>query len=219
MSGLLHLHLIRLFNFYLAVVFLVSTAVRLRQYRTILSLVRTMPERWPRLLKLVRQHKGVFLTWGTVLPLALVLGLFLVNWTAATVLWPDADFTLAHLLDLWPAVPVVFVFGAAMVAFDAYGCFWVSAIDRAMLEKYFDQAEYWLRSWAAPAVRIFTFGYVNPRRMVDVEVRNALVSSSRLLNFTLWWITIQTGLRIAFGLSLWSTYLLEPWLRRLARGG
>lgn len=218
MSGLLNLHLIRLFNFYLAVFFLISTWVRLRQYRTILILIRTMPDRWPRLLKLVRHHKGVFLTWGTVLPTALVLGLFLINWTAGTVLWPHADFTLAHLLDLWPAAPVVFVCGAAMVAFDIYGCVLVSTIDRAMLEKYFDQAEYWLRSWAAPAVRIFTLGYINPRQMVDVEVRSALVSSSRLLNNTLWWVSIQTGLRIAYGLSLWCTFLLEPWLRRLAHG-
>ena len=40
-----------------------------------------------------------------------------------------------------------------------------------MLEKYFDQAEYWLRPWTAPVVRVFTFGYINPRQMVATEVR------------------------------------------------
>src|SRR5437763_457131 len=53
------------------------------------------------------------------------------------------------------------------------------------------------------------------RPMVAVEVRAALVSASALLNTTLWWVSIQTGLRIAYGLSLWATYALEPWLRRL----
>jgi hypothetical protein len=217
MSWLSDLRLIPLFNFYLAVFFLVSTFLRLRQYRTFLALVRTFPNRWPRLLRLVKQHKSVFLTWGTVLPLVLMLALIGVNWTAGTFLWPEAtDFSLGQLFELWPAVPVVLTCGAGMVAFDVYGAFRVGRVDREQMEKYFDQAEYWLKSWAAPVVRVFTFGYINPRKMVAVEVRTALVSASKLINYNLWWMSIQTGLRIAYGLSLWGTYALEPWLRQLA---
>ncbi len=215
MSWLHDLHLIPLFNFYLAVFFLVSTFLRLRQYRTFLVLVRTMPNRWPRLLQLVKQHRNLFLTWGTVLPLAVMLGLILVNWTAGTLVWPKAaDFTLGDLFALWPAVPVVLTCGACMVAFDIYGALRIGKVDQAQMEQYFDQAEYWLNSWAAPVVRIFTLGYINPRRMVAVEVRAALVSASRLINYTLWWVSIQTGLRMAYGLSLWGTWALEPWLQR-----
>src|SRR5205085_3729246 len=43
MSGLLQLSLIRFFGFYLAVMFLLGTLVRVRQYRTFLNLVRAMP--------------------------------------------------------------------------------------------------------------------------------------------------------------------------------
>ncbi len=214
MPGLHELHLIRLFNFYLAAFFVISTYLRLRQYRTFLSLVRAMPNRWPRLLALVRQHKHLFLTWGTVLPLVIMLVLILVNWTASTFVWPAAaEFTLAQLLEMWQAVPVVLVCGICMVAFDVYGAVRVGAVDREQMERYFDQAEYWLKSWAAPVVRIFTFGYINPRKMVAVEVRAALVSASRLINYNLWWMSIQTSLRIAFGLSLWGSYALEHWLR------
>ena len=39
-------------------------------------------------------------------------------------------------------------------------------------------------------------------------VKKALVGASGLLNFTLWWVTVQTGLRFAFGLSLWLTWAL-----------
>jgi hypothetical protein len=219
MSWLHDLRLIPLFNFYLAIFFLVGTLRRLRQYRTFLVLVRTMPNRWPRLLALVRQHWGVFVTWGTVLPLAIMLGLILVNWTASTVLWPEAaNFTLGDLFGLWPAVPVVLTCGACMFAFDVYGLVRVGVVNREQMEKYFDQAEYWLKSWAAPVVRIFTLGYVNPRKMVAVEVRAALVNASKLINYTLWWVSIQTGLRMAYGLSLWGAWALEPWLRRLAHG-
>jgi hypothetical protein len=62
-------------------------------------------------------------------------------------------------------------------------------------------------------VRVFTLGYINPRRMVTLEVRKALVEASRLLNVTLWWVTAQVGLRAAFGLSLW---LIYAWTRTSA---
>jgi hypothetical protein len=119
---------------------------------------------------------------------------------------------LAQLFSLSWVWPVVLAAGAAMAAFDTWGVVSVSSIDQAEMEKYFDQAEYWLRSWTAPVVRFFTLGRINPRQMVAVEVRSSLVGSSQMLNSTLWWVVTQAGLRIAFGLSLWLSYALEPWL-------
>jgi hypothetical protein len=219
MSWLLELRLIRFFGFYLALMFLLSTWVRLRQYATIVGLVRSMPHRWPRLLQLVKQHVHIFLTWGTVLPLVLLLAVFTLNYLASKWLWPSADeFTMAQLVPLYPFWPVVFLFGVAMTAFDIWGVVSVTAIDRTELEKYFDQAEYWLQSWTGPVVRVFTLGRINPRQMVAVEVRAALLSSSQALNSNLWWVVIQAGLRVAFGLSLWVSYALEPWLNHVLHG-
>lgn len=220
MSWLLDLRLIRFFGFYLAVMFLLSTWVRLRQYGTIVSLVRSMPNRWPNLLGLVKQHTHIFLTWGTVLPSALLLAVFTLNYAASKWLWPRADeFTMEQLLSLYVAWPVVFGLGGAMIAFDLWGVVRVSELDQTEMEKYFDQAEYWLRSWTAPVVHFFTLGRINPRQMVAVEVRAALLSSSRMLNSTLWWVVTQAGLRIAFGVSLWLSYALEPWLHSLLSSG
>jgi hypothetical protein len=209
MSWLLDLHLIRLFNFYLAAMFVIGTFVRWRQYQIFAILMGAMPNRWPRLLQLVKLHRHIFVTWGTILPLALMLGLLLVNWVATTFLWPSATFTLGHLIRLWPALILVSVCGAGMVAFDVYGLVISTTVNRAEMESYFDQAEYWLKSWAAPVVHIFTLGYIQPRRMVTEEVRKALVSASVMLNSTFWWVITQTGLRIAYGLSLWGTYFVE----------
>jgi len=69
MSWLLALHVIRLFNFYLILVFLVTTYARLRDYVKVLDLVRRVPGRWPRLFHLVRQHWNIFLTGSSFLPL------------------------------------------------------------------------------------------------------------------------------------------------------
>lgn len=210
MAWLLDLNLIRFFDFYLAVAFLLSTAMRIRQYQTVVGLVRAVPERWPRLFQLVGRYRGLFLTWATILPAVLALGLLLIHTLACRVIWPHANLSLGQLIELRWAVPFVGLFGAAMLGLDAYGIWSVGELDRAEIDKYFDQAEYWLRSWTAPVVRVFTLGYVNPRKMVTVEVESALLSVSQMVNSTLWWVALQTGLRITYGLSLWLTFALGP---------
>jgi hypothetical protein len=206
MSGLWNLNLIRFFEFYLALAFVVSTGLRFRQYEVIIRLVRAVPGRWPRLLKLVKGHHAIFLTWATVLPTVLALGLYLINTVASRLLWPEAALTAGMLGDLKLGASLIVLVGAAMLGVDLYATFSVGEIDRVVMERYFDEAEYWLRSWVAPVVQVFTFGYVNPRRMVAVEVRKALVEASRLLNTTLWWVIAQVSLRMAFGLVLWLTW-------------
>ena len=47
----------------------------------------------------VKQHGGLFLTWGTIFPLGVSLGLLLVQLLARRLVWPSADeFTVADLL-------------------------------------------------------------------------------------------------------------------------
>lgn len=206
MARLFDLNLLRVFDFYLASTFLISIAMRFRQYEAVVRLVRALPDRWPLLMKLVGRHRNIFLTWATVLPGILALVLTVVNMLACRLIWPHAQLSLHDLGHLWLGAACVGLTGIAMLGVDYYATFTVGQLDRALLEGYFDQAEYWLRSWAAPVVRVFTFGYINPRRMVHEEVRKSLLMASKLLNSTLWWVTVQVGVRIAFGLSLWLTW-------------
>jgi hypothetical protein len=206
MTGLLDLNLIRFFDFYLMFTFLASTARRVGQYLSIGRLVVAVPGRWPRLLDLAKQHRMIFLTWATVLPGLLALLLSVVQLIASRQVWPQANLTVGELLDHWPALAALVPLGAAMLAMDVYGIVVIGEIDRAEMEKYFDQAEYWLRSRTAHVVRIFTLGFVNPRRMVNDEVKKALIAVSQMINSTLWWVSIQIGLRVGFGLALWLTW-------------
>src|SRR5262249_46027547 len=210
---LFNLDLIHFFDFYLMLLFLISTSVCLRQYGAVLALVRPVPGRGPKLFELVKQHRTVLPTWTTVLPGAVALALSLLHMLACRLVWQQARLTVDGLIQLWAAMPFVVLSGAAMLGVDLYATFRVGEIDRKLLEKYFDQAEYWLRSWVAPVVRIFTLGRINPRKMVAVEVQKALVEASRLLNTNLWWIIVQVGLRVAFGLSIWTTYAVSHWIQ------
>ncbi|MFO0811024.1 MAG: hypothetical protein U0746_20535 [Gemmataceae bacterium] len=210
MQSFLSLNLIRLFDFYLAAMFVVGTYRRYDLYRSAAGLAMSMPGRWPNLLKLVHDHRTVFLTWRTLLPSLLTLVVWGLNILASRLVWHRAEVTanltaqdlMIHGTAWLYALPLA----TAMVALDTYFLVRVGSFDRGTIEKYFDQAEYWLKGWKAPAVKVLTLGYVNPRQMVNDEVRKALVAAGEMVNRNMYWMILQMGLRIAFGLSLWVTY-------------
>ena len=216
MEWLLQLRPIPLFSFYLVFLFIAGTMLRLRQYNAVLSLIARLRSRWPNLTSLILSHRHIFLTWETYRPLVVVSSLVTINTLMSQFIWPQAKaFSVADLIAIWPAVPVVVLTGLAMAAFDIHGTLHIGEIDQAETEKYFDQAESWLRGWKAPAVRVLSLGYINPRQMVAKEVRAALEGATPWLHSTLRWFTIQTTLRIAFGLALWSSYAMSDWLREV----
>jgi hypothetical protein len=146
-----------------------------------------------------------------ILPALLALGLWVVQVMTSRFVFPDAGaeehaLTIARLFEYWPALVFVIPFGLAMAGFDVYSLYVVGQIDRHELEMHFDEAEFWLRSRTAHVVRVVSFGYINPRRMVAAEVEKALVEVGDMLNFNLWWVAVQLGLRFAFALVLWLTW-------------
>ncbi len=208
MQRLAALNLIEVFDIYLVLAFIVGTAMRLKQYRTYLSFIFAFPNRWPRLLELARKHRSVFLTWPTLLPIALTFLLMVVNSLCLRLIFDDAQVTPGELGQHWVALVLLLVLGVAMLVQDFQAMFYVGAFDKAALEKDLDQAEYWLRSWVSPALRILTFGYVNPRKIVNDEVYKALVAASQVVNEQMWRWALQLGTRFAFGLSLWLTWAI-----------
>lgn len=214
MAWLTNLNLIHFLDFYFMLTFLAGTYRRFEQYRNIGKLIWAGPRRWPLLLKLMSEHRTIFMTWATVAPAVLALGLFVIQLVASRWIWPEAGeppggLTVANLIAHWGAMFVVVPLAVSMLAVDIYFLIVVGRFDRQEMEKYFDQAEFWLRSRTAHVVRVVTFGFVNPRKTVAEEVRKALVDASELLNTTLWWVNLQVGLRFSFGLSLWLTWAIS----------
>src|SRR5204862_327174 len=68
-------NLISAFNYYLVLAFVVGTALRGRNYLAMIGLVARSADRWPKLRALVATHRGIFLRWPTVLPVAATLAL------------------------------------------------------------------------------------------------------------------------------------------------
>jgi hypothetical protein len=95
-----------------------------------------------------------------------------------------------------------------MIAVDSYFLIAVGRFDRATTEQYLDQAERWLGTWRAGAVRAVTFGYVNPQSIVDAEVRKSLGIMGDMVSWTMRWVAIQVACRVAFGLTVWGSWFL-----------
>jgi hypothetical protein len=192
------LNLIHVFDFYLMAMLLLSTARRLSQYWALAGIVFSAPGRWPRLLKVMKEHRAMFFTWSTLRPAFLALALAVIHSMATRVIWPDSKLTVEHLLDYWWILPVFIVTLVPIVR--------VGQVDRSETEQYLDQAEYWLTGRKAAVLRIFTLGYVDPRRMVSEEVQKTIVYLNDLMSRNFHWMSLQAGLRILFGLSLWLTW-------------
>lgn len=201
------LNLIHCLDIYLLLIFVVGTALRIQQYRTFLGMIWSMHDRWPHLVKLAKLHRSIFVSWATIVPALLALLLSLGHMLACRLVWPQADITIAQLVQWWLPWLVVGLLGAAMIGFDCYFAWQIENWDRTQAEKQLDQAEHWLESWKAPVVRIFTLGFIHPRKLVGVRVREALVEASRQLNTALWWSSVPVSLRMVFGGSLWLTYV------------
>jgi hypothetical protein len=207
MNALRSLNLLAGLDYYLVLTFIVSIVMRYRQYRTLAGLLWSAPGRWPKLIQLLRQQRRVFFTWPTLVPVALTFLLMLVHLLAYNLIWPAARVTPADLWERWIGFLSAVFFGLGMLVLDYDACFNVWEFDRPDLERYLDQAEYWLRSWVSPAVSILTFGYFNPRKIVHEEALTALTNASMDMKRMMWRWSLQIAVRLAFGLTLWMTWL------------
>ncbi|MFL5339792.1 MAG: hypothetical protein ACJ8F7_06450 [Gemmataceae bacterium] len=203
MNRLATLNLIHVFDFYLAAMLLLSVYRRFELYRSVGAILFAAPARWPKLLQVMKQHRAMVFTTASIRPLALALAIWLVQIVASRLIWPHADLTPNRVLDSWVILPLLLVTLLPMLGVDVYFLIRVGRINRQETLEYMDLAESWLTGWKAPVVRALTFGFIDPRQRVDEEVRKALAYLNQLLNTNLYWMALQTGCRVAFGLALW----------------
>jgi hypothetical protein len=199
-------NLIRVFDFYLASMFLLSFARRYVVYWDAVRLLVSLRGRWPKLLDRLRQHHGVLVTREVIRPLLVALGLTLIQMICSRVIWPQAELTVHEVGQSWWRLAAVLVAAVPMVAVDVYFLVRVGRFDRTETEKYLDLAEHWLASWKTPLIRLGTLGYVNPDRMVEDELKKGLREIGQTVGWASRWVAIQVGCRVAFGLVIWLTW-------------
>jgi hypothetical protein len=206
LQSLLDSNLIRVFSFYLMLMLLIGLVRRGAFYRDTLLLLLEVRGRWPKLLDRMAQHRDTVLNWPTLRPAVVAIVLMILQMIASRVLWPQAQLTLPDLYHPWWHLPIFCLFVLPMLAVDLYFVICVGQFDREQTADYFDYAERWAGGWRATAVRVVTLGRINPNRIVDEQVREGLQKLSGTMTSAMWWVTLQAGLRLAFGLVLWSLW-------------
>jgi hypothetical protein len=134
------------------------------------------------------------------------LALMLTNSLAIHWVWSSAKVTYEDVRERWLPMLAVILSGAVMLLLDGQAMFRVGGFDRTALEDDLDKAESWLKSWLAPAIRVATFGFVNPRKIVGAEVQRLLVDANWIVIGGMWRTSLRIGAQLVFGLSLWLTW-------------
>ncbi len=202
------INLLRVFGFYLALMFLISMLRRWDVYLDTIRLIIAVRGRWPRLMQRVGEHTSLLLNWSFFRPALLSLALTIIQMVCSRVIWPQAALTWAELTREWWRLAAIAVPLVPMLAVDLYFIVRVGRFDRTETAKYLDQAENWL-GWKGPLVRAVTLGYVNPHGMVDEEVKKNLAELGNTVRSSLYWVSLQITLRVIFGLTLWTMWAIQ----------
>lgn len=202
------LNLIRVFDFYLALMFMISILRRREVYWNAIHILVSVRGRWPRLVQRLGEHQSLLLNWSFFRPALLALLLTVLQMICSRIIWPEAVLFGSDFNDEWWKLAILLVPLFAMLAVDFYFVVCVGQFDHAETVKYLDRAENWL-GWKGPLVRVLTLGYVDPHKMVDEEVRKNLAEIGTTVRSSLWWVSVQLGTRVLFGLAIWTVWALQ----------
>ena len=203
MASPAHANLINFYSFYLASMFVLSLMRRWSVYYDTIAILIAVRGRWPKLVERMAAYRKEILNWDTARPVVLALALMIFQMIASRLIWPQARITAMDLIDpLWQLVPFVLAL-LPMLAVDVYFLISVGRFDRAETMKYLDQAERWSGTWKARAIRAITFGRIDPDRQVEEGVREGMAQLGKTVSWAMWWVSVQMGLRLFFGLTIW----------------
>lgn len=191
---------------YLVLTFVLSLMLRFRQYHTNVRFAWAVPQQWPNVLAIIKKHSNIFLTWTTLLPVAITFGILLMHTVCYRLIWSEAivtpDGLRQHPLVLAFLLPV----SLWMICLDLGTLFRSSQLDFAEIEKNLSKGEFALTSRALSALRLASLGFFNPRKLVENRVADSLhgVRLALLAQLRRW--SFHTAVRITFGFLLWFAY-------------
>jgi hypothetical protein len=203
MTALLDANLIRLFDFYLVLMFVIGLLRRATFYKDVTLISIAAITKQPNLVRRLGANRDVLMNWPTIRPIVLAIALMVVQFILSRLIWPEATITLREIGPHYGQDAILIILFAAMFAVDVYFLIRIGQIDRGEANKTLLRAEYWLTSWQGPFIKTVTFGYVNPRKMVDDQLREGLTWFRSTMTWSMWWVIVQVSLRVAFGVAIW----------------
>ena len=145
LDHLAHANLIRVFDFYLAAMFVLSIYRRFSVYIDTVQLAISLRTKYPKLASLLKNHKNLFLSGDVLRPTAVVACLLATQFLLSRVVYPQATITVGGVTEVWwrvlslacsalPMVAVGLLFFSACGANRPASCRAVSRAGRTLAE-------------------------------------------------------------------------------------
>ena len=198
------------YEYYLFLVVIVSIALRYHLLRDILLLARKFPERWPKLLQMLLEHKWSLINKVTIIPVSIAIVMALLHTVCNRWLWMASELKISEL-SYHPmlCIPLI-VFSGWMLFLDIQVLSRATQFKKDELEQLLDRGEFALSTPVDWTVRLFTLGLISPTRVVEHKLEEALeLECDQIVTQMRGWY-LRTAVRVLFGTCCWitSAYLL-----------
>ena len=200
------INLMTAYERYLVLTFLLSVLIRFRQYQSNVQFAWQFPQQWPSVLEVIKQNTTIFLTWTTLLPVAITFGILLAHTICYRLIWSEATVTPLNLKEHLPVLALLLPLSVWMICLDLMSLFTATQLDFTEIEQNLSKGEFALTSRAMSALRIASLGLFNPRKYVENRVADSLHNVRLVLLAQLRRWSFHTSIRIAFGFLLWLGY-------------
>jgi hypothetical protein len=200
------INLIGMFELYLFLAFVLSTAIRYHHYRSNVAFLLQVPQRWPQMYSMIRENTSLFLRWTMIIPVAITLSVFLIYFLAYRLIWTEAVISWHELwADRLTAIQVTLV-GCAMLALDLSTLFSSSQWNYNEIERNLTRGESTLKSRSLRFLRFLTFKRFDHEQIVRNRVQDSLSYVRLALIDQLRQQSIRTAVRIACGFLIWISW-------------
>ena len=197
------INLLGMFELYLFLVFVLSTAIRFHHYRSNIAFLLQVPQRWPQMYSIIRDHTGLFFRWTMIVPMVITLTVFLFYFLAYRLIWTEAVISWQELwTDRLSAIQVTAV-GGTMLTLDISALFASSQWNYNEIEQNLSRGESALKSRSLKVLRFLTFNKIDPEQIVRERVKDSLGYVRLSLIDQLRQQSVHTAVRIACGFLLW----------------
>ena len=208
---ILDLNLLRVFIWYVAILFLISLALRIRFYLSIYDIARYVAEACPSVFRLVHEHWFLCVRDRFLTLVGLYGGILAAYLLVSRLVWPAASVSVRDLADADPLLLVghVVLFGL-MVATDLVLVLQTSVVDKNRIIQDLAFAERWLGGKVYSVLDML--GRWNPiKNYADNLTAQTMVWFNVLFRGSVRSMIVQTVLRVFVGSALFiSNAVLHP---------
>jgi hypothetical protein len=191
--------------YYVAGVFLLSLAMRIRLYWNVYSIARLVADSCPNVFRLLQRHLPMIIQNGIVSMLVAYGLIFLVYFIYARVVFPGCRLSIEDFTTMPGMLTLVLFLGGAVIAVDLALLVQVTAIDVPYVQKELRFAESWLGGRVTRILDIL--GKWNPIRIyADYQTRMALREFNVLFRTSMAVLIFQVCMRLALVFALFIAY-------------